>query len=153
MFFNGGRGHKGKINHNTHNWKGKYTIMSILDTASPDTILAAGEHISYLAQEKTTIGGGDDNFDGLNVEFSKGVERFFRVTAIAIAVAWAFFLVWHLGKPGGSRQAVQKMGGPVGIIVALSAVVGGLNVNTTMDVIDSALKVGWAVINTIKNMF
>jgi len=127
--------------------------MSILDVASPDTILAAGDHVQYLAQEKVTIGGSDESFDGLNVEFSKGVEKLIRVIAIALAVAWAFFMVWNLGKPGGSRQAVQKMGGPVGIIAALAAIVGGLNINTTMDVIDAALKVGWAVLQTIKGAF
>lgn len=127
--------------------------MSILDVASPDTILAAGDHVHYLAQETVTIGGSEESFDGLNVKFSKGVERLIRVIAIALAVAWACFLVWNLGKPGGSRQAIQKMGGPVGIIAALAAIVGGLNINTTMDVIDAALKVGWAVLQTIKGAF
>ena len=45
------------------------------------------------------------------------------------------------------------MGGVVGIIAALVAIVGGLDINTTMDVIDSMLSIGWAVMNTIKDAF
>lgn len=127
--------------------------MSILSTTSPDMILATGEQVQTLAQDAITIGGGDGGFKGLNVKFSPGVEKLIRVISIALAIAWACFLVWNLGKPGGSRQAVQKMGGPVGIIAALSAIVGGLNINTTMDVIDAALNIGWAVLQTIKGAF
>lgn len=126
--------------------------MSILATTSPDMILAAGD-VYTLAQDSITIGGGEGGFKGLNVKFSPGVEKLIRVISIALAIAWACFLIWNLGKPGGSRQAIQKMGGPVGIVAALAAIVGGLNINTTMDVIDAALNIGWAVLQTIKGAF
>lgn len=130
-------------------------MIDVLSTTSPDMILAAGEHIQYIAQsgDTVTIGGGEGQFTGLNVRFSDGVEKIVRVISIALAVAWALFLIWNLGKPGGSRQAVQKMGGVVGIIAALTAIVGGLNINATMGLLDSALQVGWAVIQTITEAF
>lgn len=126
-------------------------------SVAPDMIEASGasDSVQYLAQsgEKTTIGGGDKPSQGLNVEFAPNVEKLVRVIAIALGVAWALYLVWNLGKPGGSRQAVQRMGGVVGIVAALTAIVGGLNINTTMKLIDSALQIGWAIIQTVIGAF
>lgn len=125
----------------------------ILETmaAAPD-LMDAAANTSYLAQGPVVI-GGEEGAPSLNVQFSPGVEQMVRVIAIALAVAWAFYFIWLVGKPGGARQAVQKMGGVVGILAALVAIVGGLSINTTMEVIDSMLSIGWAIMQTVKNAF
>lgn len=125
----------------------------IIDTlaAAPDLTDAAAT--TYHMAQTTTIGGNSGNAPSLDVRFSDGVEKIIRVISVALAVAWALYFIWLVGKPGGARQAVQKMGGVVGIIAALVAIVGGLDINTTMDVIDSLLSIGWAVMNTIKDAF
>lgn len=129
--------------------------MSILDTISPDMILAYGDQVQYLAQQgpTTNITTGDGNFNGLNIRFDKGTQQLIRVLGIALGLGWTFMLIYQLGKPGGSRQAVQKMGGVPGIIAALVVIVGALNINTFMEVLDFFLRIGWAVISAIKSAF
>lgn len=143
--------HKGKL----HTKKGRKKSMSIMDTVSPDMVFSASDQIHYLAQRgpQTTITTGDGSFDGLNIRFDESTKKIVRVLGIALGLAWTFMLIYQLGKPGGSRQAIQKMGGVPGIIAALTVIVGSLNINTFMEVLDFFLRIGWAVLSAVKSAF
>lgn len=137
----------------------------VIDTfaSSPDMLLAmhdnatmmAGhtlDNVSILAQT-TTIGEDASGAPKLGIEVSDNVAKTIRIIGVALGLAWVLYAGWNFGKPGGTRQATQKMGGVVGIIVALTAIVSMLDINTTFDVADKLLQIGWFVLTTLKNAF